>query len=100
MGTAAAVAWPLPRGSVPRLAQRPFDRVEYLAGPERLSQKAERLRELGAMGRLLIGQAGQEDRRHREFLPQLAGQLNAVDRAGQPDVDEREPRLGLFRERQ
>src|SRR5256885_13165989 len=85
-----AAARPLPRGSAPRLAQRPFDRVEHLARPEWLAQKPERLCELGAMGRLLIGQAGQEDRRDPEFLPQQAGQLDAVDRARPPDVAEGE----------
>ena len=100
MAFGRAAARPLPRGSAPRLAQRPFDRVEHLARPEWLAQKAEGLRELGAMGRLLIGQAGQEDRRNPEFLPQQAGQFDAIDRAGQPDVDEGETRPGFLCERQ
>src|SRR6059058_5392527 len=59
-----------------RLAQRALDRVEHLARAERLRQKAERLGNRGAAGRLVVGEAGQEDRRDPEFLAQHAGQFD------------------------
>src|SRR5204862_7726074 len=41
-----------------RLAQRALDRIEHLARAERLRQKAERLGDCGAAGRLVVGEAG------------------------------------------
>jgi hypothetical protein len=74
-------------GSAFQLAKRALDRLEDLARQKRLWQKTERLRRLGASGGLAVDQPGQEDRCQSVFLAQQAGQLDAVDRAGQPDID-------------
>src|SRR6266849_6811300 len=71
-------------------AERALDRVEHLARQKRLLQEAKRLRRLGPFSGPVIDQPGEEYRRHVEFLAQLAGQLDAVDRPGQPDIDERQ----------
>ena len=46
-----------------------------------------------------IDQPGQEDRRYASSVAQQAGQLDAVDRPVQPDIDKRQRRAGLGGER-
>lgn len=87
------------RASTALRVERALDGVEYLARSKRLRQKAERLRRLGAKRRRGVCKTGKKDRRNAQLLAQPAGQLDAVDWAGQANVYKGERRAARRGER-
>ena len=82
----------LQRGAHLLPVERDLDVVDELARFERLDDVPERLGDLGARERLVVGVRGEEDDRDLMIAPDSLGSVYAVNLPGEPDIHEDEVR--------